>query len=53
MPTTDEVLKNGLDLGKMNGLLLKKIEELTLYMISLKKDLDETKASLEELKNKH
>ena len=53
VPTTDEVLKNGLDLGKMNGLLLKKIEELTLYMISLKKDLDETKASLEELKNKH
>ncbi|MBY0481766.1 MAG: hypothetical protein K2Q21_10445 [Chitinophagaceae bacterium] len=53
VPSTEEVMKNGVDLGKMNGLLLKKVEELTLYMISLKKELDETKASLEELKNKH
>ncbi|MEI8075650.1 MAG: hypothetical protein WCH78_12950 [Bacteroidota bacterium] len=53
VPTTEEVMANGLDLGKMNATLLKKVEELTLYMISLKKELDETKASLEELKNKH
>jgi hypothetical protein len=41
--TTEEVMHEGLDLGKMNALLLKKIEELTLYTIGLKKELDETK----------
>lgn len=43
IPTTKEVLNDGIDLGKMNALLLKKIEELTLYTIELKKELDETK----------
>jgi len=52
MPTTSEVMTNGLDLGKMNGLLLKKVEELTLYMLEIKKDLDETKKELEETKAK-
>ncbi len=41
--TTAQVMAEGLDLGKMNALLLKKIEELTLYTIELKKELDETK----------
>ena len=50
MPTTQEVMTNGLDLGKMNGLLLKKVEELTLYMIEMKKELDETKKELDETK---
>ncbi len=52
MPTTQEVMTNGLDLGKMNGLLLKKVEELTLYMIEIKKELDETKKELEATKAK-
>ncbi len=50
MPTTEDVTTNGLDLGKMNGLLLKKVEELTLYMIDLKKQLDDTQKMVEELK---
>lgn len=50
MPTTEEVTTSGLDLGKMNGLLLKKVEELTLYMIDLKKQLDDTKKTVEALK---
>jgi hypothetical protein len=50
MPTTSEVTTNGLDLGKTQGLLLKKVEELTLYLIELKKDLDKTKKELAELK---
>lgn len=33
MPSAEEVHKNGLDLGEMNRLLLKKVEELTLYLI--------------------
>jgi hypothetical protein len=33
MPSADEVHANGLDLGEMNRLLLKKVEELTLYLM--------------------
>ena len=50
IPTTAEVLKNGIDLGNMNALLLKKVEELTLYTIQLKKELDETKKLIKKKK---
>ncbi|MCB2208079.1 MAG: hypothetical protein KQH67_07250 [Bacteroidetes bacterium] len=43
IPTEKEVMENGIKLGEMNALLLKKIEELTLYVIELKKELDEVK----------
>ena len=33
VPSATEVEKNGVNLGEMNALLLKKIEELTLYVI--------------------
>ncbi|MFD0749239.1 flagellar export protein FliJ [Mucilaginibacter calamicampi] len=36
MPSANDVHTNGVDLGEMNRLLLKKVEELTLYLI--KKD---------------
>ena len=52
MPTTDEVMANGLDLGKMNALLLKKVEELTRYVIDLKTELDDTKQKVQQLSNK-
>jgi hypothetical protein len=48
--TTEQVMKDGLDLGKMNALLLKKVEELTLYTIQLKKELDETKELIKKKK---
>jgi hypothetical protein len=50
VPTTATVMKEGIDLGKMNGILLKKLEELTLDVLDLKKELDATKKQLEELK---
>lgn len=34
VPSSRDVEENGIELGKMNALLLKKIEELTLYTIS-------------------
>ena len=40
VPSEETVLANGANLGEMNATLLKKIEELTLYMIQLKKDND-------------
>ncbi|PJJ80283.1 hypothetical protein [Mucilaginibacter auburnensis] len=33
MPSAEEIETNGLDLGEMNRLLVKKVEELTLYLI--------------------
>lgn len=38
MPSEGEVTKNGVELGQMNKLLLKKVEELTLYLINEKED---------------
>jgi hypothetical protein len=38
MPSAEEVRVNGVDLGEMNAKLLQKIEELTLYLIEMKKE---------------
>ncbi len=48
--TTEEVMKDGLDLGKMNALLLKKVEQLTLYNIQQQKEIDAIKALLKKRK---
>ncbi len=38
VPSAEEVVKEGVDLGRMDAKLLEKVEELTLYMIELKKE---------------
>jgi len=43
IPSAEEVKANGVDLGEMNIKLLKKIEELTLHLIEIKKELDTLK----------
>ncbi|TKC04716.1 hypothetical protein FA048_18695 [Pedobacter polaris] len=50
MPSAKEVEANGLQLGEMNKLLLKKVEELTLHLIQKDKDLLETKKLMEKTK---
>ena len=40
IPSASEIEKNGLMLAEMNLNLLKKIEELTLYMIEMKKEIE-------------
>ena len=50
VPTTKEVNENGLDVADTQALLLKKIEELTLYMIELKKENSNIKKELEMVK---
>jgi hypothetical protein len=40
IPTEAEVAENGVNLGEMNRLLLKKVEELTLYMIEQNKEMN-------------
>jgi hypothetical protein len=43
MPSAEEVKLNGVDLGEMQAKLLEKIEELTLYVLELKKENDKLK----------
>ncbi len=48
VPSASEVVKEGIDLAKMNAKLLEKIEELTLYIIQLKKETTEKITTLEQ-----
>jgi len=59
IPSEEEVLKNGINLGEMNAKLLQKIEELTLYIIeqdkkteNLKMVISKQNERLEKLENK-
>lgn len=52
IPSEKEVEKDGLDVGEMNKKLLQKIEELTLYIIELKKESVEQRKELERVKEK-
>lgn len=52
IPSSEEVYKNGLDLAQMDAKLLMKIEELTLYMIELKKENEILKLQVDILNKK-
>jgi hypothetical protein len=53
MPSAKEVEKEGgFELGNMNVKLLEKIEELTLYVIELKKENEQMKKEIKEIKSK-
>lgn len=41
IPSADEVVKDGVDLGEMDARLLQKVEELTLYIIALERRIKE------------
>jgi hypothetical protein len=41
VPSTQEVVCNGVSVGEMNKMLLAKVEELTLYVIQLNKKVEE------------
>jgi hypothetical protein len=47
MPSADSVAKHGLDLGSSQAVLLKKIEELTLYIIQQNKTIENMKQRLD------
>jgi hypothetical protein len=51
VPSAKEVEEEGVGVGEMNAILLKKMEEMTLYMIELKKENEEQKELL--LKQSH
>lgn len=49
IPSAKEVENNGIAVGEMNAKLLQKIEELTLYLIEMKKENEELKSLKNEL----
>lgn len=51
IPNAEQIEKDGIDLGEMNMLLLKKIEELTLYQIQLMEQVKELQSKVETLEN--
>ncbi|MCI3935977.1 hypothetical protein MQX03_02125 [Chryseobacterium aahli] len=52
VPTTEEAIANGIELKAMNILLLKKIEELTLYTLQQQKNIEEQSKRIETLEKK-
>jgi hypothetical protein len=52
IPSAQEIEKNGLMLAGMNMLLLKKIEEMTLYMIEIKKENQMQNEKIKNLESK-
>ena len=53
LPSTAEVLEKGYNVVKMEGALLKKIEELTLYTIELQRELETQRTIIEQLKENY
>ena len=60
IPSEEEVLKNGINLGEINSKLLQKIEELTLYIIQQEKkntlqtlEIEKSKNEIETLKKEN
>jgi hypothetical protein len=51
VPSAEEVEKKGLDLGDNQATLLKKIEELTLYVIEQQKEITALKKEVEQVKS--
>lgn len=52
VPSAEEVSEQGIDLGEMNAILLQKVEELTLHVIELQKQIDAQQNEIDELKAK-
>jgi hypothetical protein len=53
VPSAEEMVINGLDVQKMDALLLQKIEELTLYLIEMKKQNEKMQAEILLLQGKN
>ena len=53
LPSTAEVLEKGYNVVKMEGALLKKIEELTLYTIELQRELEFQRSIIEQLQENY
>ncbi|QJB42431.1 hypothetical protein HF324_33105 [Chitinophaga oryzae] len=52
IPSQQEVEQNGQDVGEMNKKLLQKVEELTLYLIEMKKENEDLRKRMEAVEKK-
>ncbi|MGF7076199.1 hypothetical protein [Mucilaginibacter sp. 3215] len=52
VPSEAEMIKTGLDVSEANKLLLRKMEEMTLYMIEAKEEITTLKKEVKRLKSK-
>jgi hypothetical protein len=52
IPTAEDVAEKGVDLGEINKLLLKKVEELTLYLIQKDEQLKQQAAEIEKIERR-
>jgi len=52
VPTAQDVEENGVDLGEINKILVEKVEELTLYIISMNKRMMQLEAEMKQSKQK-
>ncbi len=50
VPIQDEISKDGMDVYEMNAVLLKKVEELTLYVIEQQKQIVELENEIKNIK---
>jgi hypothetical protein len=50
IPAASEIQKKGMNVAEMNNLLLKKVEELTLYVVNLNKQLQDAKSEIARIK---
>ncbi|MDD3629772.1 MAG: hypothetical protein PHF55_01910 [Bacteroidales bacterium] len=50
VPTQDEISKDGMDVYEMNAILLKKVEELTLYIIEQQKQIEQLENKIKNIK---
>jgi hypothetical protein len=53
VPSAKEMEKDGVKVGEMEMILLKNIEELTLYIIEQKNQLDELKTEVKKMKDRN
>ena len=51
VPSSEEMIENGLDVEETNRMLMEKVEELTLYLIEQNKELKALKTEISTLKN--
>lgn len=52
VPAEEEVIEKGVNVGRMEAILLKKIEELTLYVIDQNRQLKEQAEKIKQLEHK-
>lgn len=52
VPSADSIHRAGQDVGEMNKILMKKVEELTLYMLQQQQQLKEQSAKIDALEKK-